>query len=86
MFAEQSINIRKGEMNMHDFLAYKRFKGLKPFENKLWLSSPTMHGEEQKWVDETISFNGNNVVSTSRFLIDRGVTTDLMHRRTNYAA
>ena len=33
-----------------------------------------------------ISFNGNNSVSTSRFLIDRGVTTDLMHRRTNYAA
>ena len=33
-----------------------------------------------------ISFNGNNVVSTSRLLIDRGVTTDLMHRRTNYAA
>ncbi len=33
-----------------------------------------------------ISFNGNNTVSTSRLLIDRGVTTDLMHRRTNYAA
>ena len=33
-----------------------------------------------------ISFNGNNSVSTSRLLIDRGVTTDLMHRRTNYAA
>lgn len=32
------------------------------------------------------SFNGNNTVSTSRLLIDRGVTTDLMHRRTNYAA
>ena len=33
-----------------------------------------------------LSGNGNNSVSTSRFLIDRGVTTDLMHRRTNYAA
>ena len=33
-----------------------------------------------------ISFNGNNVVTTSRLLIDCGVTTDLMHRRTNYAA
>lgn len=33
-----------------------------------------------------VSFNGNNVVTTSRFLIDRGVTTVLMHRRTNYAA
>ena len=37
---------------MHDFLADKRFEGLKSFENKLWLSSPTMHGEEQKWVDD----------------------------------
>ena len=27
---------------------------LKPFDNKVWLSSPTMHGEEQKWVDEAI--------------------------------
>ena len=33
-----------------------------------------------------LSGNGNNVVSNSRLLIDRGVTTDLMHRRTNYAA
>lgn len=33
-----------------------------------------------------LSWNGNNVVSTSRLLIDRGVTTDLMYRRTNYAA
>lgn len=31
-------------------------------------------------------FKLHNVVSTSRLLIDRGVTTDLMHRRTNYAA
>ena len=22
--------------------------------NKIWLSSPTMHGDEQKWVDEAI--------------------------------
>jgi len=31
-------------------------------------------------------FKLHNSVSTSRLLIDRGVTTDLMHRRTNYAA
>ena len=30
---------------------------IKPFEKKLWLSSPTMHGEEQKWVDEAIRTN-----------------------------
>ncbi len=25
---------------------------LKPFENKVWLSSPTMHGEELKYMTE----------------------------------
>ena len=30
---------------------------LKPFENKIWLSSPTMHGEEMAFVEEAISTN-----------------------------
>ena len=34
-----------------------RFAGIEPFENKVWLSSPTMHGDEQKWVDEAIRTN-----------------------------
>ena len=34
----------------------------------------------------SFSFHAVNSVSTSRLLIHRGVTTDLMHRRTNYAA
>lgn len=34
----------------------------------------------------SFSFHAVNSVSTSRFLIDRGVTTDLMHRRTKLAA
>ena len=34
-----------------------RFNDIKPFENKVWLSSPTMHGEEQRWVDEAIQTN-----------------------------
>ena len=35
----------------------ERFAGLTPFENKIWLSSPTMHGEERKWVDDAILKN-----------------------------
>lgn len=50
---------------MHDFLADKRFEKLKPFENKLWLSSPTMHGEEQKWVDEAIRTNWVSTVGAN---------------------
>ena len=35
----------------------KRFEGIKPFASRIWLSSPTMHGEEQYWVDEAIRTN-----------------------------
>ena len=35
----------------------KSFEGIKPFEKKVWLASPTMHGDEQHWVDEAIRTN-----------------------------
>ena len=35
----------------------KNFEDIKPFPSKVWLSSPTMHGDEQKWVDEAIRTN-----------------------------
>lgn len=44
-------------MNKEVYLLDSRFKGLKPFERRIWLSSPTMHGDEQKWVDEAIRTN-----------------------------
>ena len=42
---------------MKDFLTDPRFQGIKPFQSKVWLSSPTMHGEEQYWVDDAIRTN-----------------------------
>ena len=30
---------------------------IKPFEKKIWLSSPTMHGDEQKWVNDVFEKN-----------------------------
>ena len=39
---------------MNKFLSDPRFAGIEPFQSKVWLSSPTMHGEEQRWVDEAI--------------------------------
>ena len=42
---------------MNDFASDPRFAGIEPFKDKLWLSSPTMHGEEQHWVDEAIRTN-----------------------------
>ena len=40
-----------------DFYNDPRFRGIEKFDRKLWLSSPTMHGEEQYWVDEAIRTN-----------------------------
>ena len=44
-------------MEKEKYLADPRFKGIHPFENKVWLSSPTMHGEELKWVEDAIRSN-----------------------------
>ena len=41
----------------YDFKNDPRFKGITPFQHKVWLSSPTMHGDEQRWVDEAIQTN-----------------------------
>ena len=48
-----------------DFLTDQRFAGIKPFHTKVWLSSPTMHGDEQKWVDEAIRTNWVSTVGTN---------------------
>lgn len=44
-------------MDKEKYLGDPRFKGIEPFKNKVWLSSPTMHGDEQRWVDEAIQTN-----------------------------
>lgn len=40
-----------------DYKTESRFVRIEPFKSKIWLSSPTMHGEEQRWVDEAIRTN-----------------------------
>ncbi len=49
----------------HDFINDSRFAGIKPFEKKIWLSSPTMHGDEQKWVDDAIETNWVSTVGAN---------------------
>lgn len=44
-----------------DFLSSK----FEPFERKLWLSSPTMHGEEIKYVEEAYKTNWMSTVGTN---------------------
>ena len=50
---------------MHDFLTDSRFAGITPFPDKIWLSSPTMHGNEQHWVDEAIRSNWVSTVGAN---------------------
>ena len=50
---------------MNDFSSDPRFKGIGPFSSKIWLSSPTMHGEEQQWVDEAIRTNWVSTVGAN---------------------
>ena len=50
---------------MNNSLKNPRFAGIEPFEKKIWLSSPTMHGAEQKWVDEAIQTNWVSTVGAN---------------------
>ena len=63
-------------MDREMYLADPRFEGIEPFKNKIWLSSPTMHGEEQKWVDEAIRTNwvstvGENINEVERMVAEK---------------
>ena len=48
-----------------DFLNDPKFVGIELFESKVWLSSPTMHGEERKWVDDAILTNWVSTVGAN---------------------
>ena len=43
-------------------MAFKNSSGLKPFENRLWLSSPTKHYEEMEYVTEAFETNWKSTV------------------------
>ena len=48
-----------------EYLADPRYKGLVPSSSRIWLSSPTMHGDEQRWVDEAIQTNWVSTVGAN---------------------
>ena len=60
-------------MAVNDILNDSRFEGIKRFESKIWLSSPTMHGDEQKWVDEAIRTNWVSTVGANINEIEKQV-------------
>lgn len=46
---------------------------LKAFDNKLWLASPTMHGEEQKYVQEAFDTNWVSTVGENINQLEKGI-------------
>ena len=59
--------------NTMEFKADSRFTGIEPFKDKVWLSSPTMHGGEQRWVDEAIQTNWVSTVGANINEVEKAV-------------
>ena len=49
----------------------KEKHSIKPFESKVWLSSPTMHGEEIKWVNEAYETNWMSTIGANINEVER---------------
>ena len=60
-------------MKQADFLRDPRFRGIEPFDGRLWLSSPTMHGDEQRYVDEAIRTNWVSTVGANINELERQI-------------
>ncbi len=60
---------------MYNLKSGQRFQKIKPFEKKIWLSSPTMHGEELEYIKEAYNSNwmstvGKNIDEVEKLLAD----------------
>ena len=58
----------------------KDFSGITPFTNRIWLSSPTMHGDEQYWVDNAIQTNWVSTVGANINEVER-ITAEKIGRK-----
>ena len=57
-----------------------RFKDIKPFEKKIWLASPTMHGDELKYITEAYETNWMSTVGANINEAER-MTAELIGRK-----
>ena len=58
-------------MAENTFLKDPRFAGLQSFQQKVWLATPTMHGEEAKWVNEAIATNWVSTVGENINVVEQ---------------
>ncbi len=54
-----------------DFRSELRFKDIEPAEHKIWLSSPTMHGDELRYVKEAYETNWMSTIGANINEIER---------------
>lgn len=54
-------------------MAFKNTTGLVPFEKKIWLSSPTMHGDEAKYMMEAYETNWMSTVGANINEIEKSI-------------
>ena len=57
-----------------DFLNDPDFTNIDVFPSRIWLSSPTMHGDEQRWVDEAIRTNWVSTVGANIDAIEKRIS------------
>lgn len=48
-----------------------RFRGIEPLKERVWLATPTMHGDERRWVEEAFDSNwittaGANIIAVEK--------------------
>lgn len=60
-------------MGNANYLSDSRFIDIKPFKSKVWLSSPTIHGEEQAYLDEAIATNWVSTVGANINEIEKDI-------------
>ena len=58
----------------------KRFDGIKKFENRVWLASPTMHGDELKWINSAIEANWVSTLGENINEVER-ITSEITGRK-----
>ena len=62
---------------------------IKPFEKKIWLSSPTMHGDEIAYVQEAYETNwmstvGENINQTEKLMCEKIGCKDAVAERQHF--
>ena len=67
---------------MNDYKNDVRFEGIVPFERKLFLATPTMHGEEKKWIDEAFATNWVTTAGENINTIEKEVASFIGRKHT----